>query len=233
MTTEAAPIFRALGLTVTLSGDAGPVRVLDGVSVDVREGDVVDIVGPSGAGKSTLLRVLARLMPGAEGELLLSGGRSAAEVAPSQWRQLVSLVTQKPAILPGTVRGNLQVPWRFKARRGTTVVDDLELRAELDAVGLADVSLDRDAARLSVGQEARIALARTLVTRPEVLLLDEVDAGLDDDSARLVSLRVAEFVRSDPDTPPRAVIRVRHRGSDGVATRRLRLVGGQLEEVSL
>ena len=92
----------------------------------------------------------------------------------------------------------------------------------LDRVVL-DAALDRDAARLSVGQQARVALVRTLLTHPRVLLLDEPDAALDELSAAAVSELTREFADKGG-----AVVRVRHHRSDDIADRRLRLAGGTL-----
>ncbi len=102
--------------------------------------------------------------------------------------------------------------------------DDSILRAMLDRVVL-DAALDRDAARLSVGQQARVALVRTLLTHPRVLLLDEPDAALDELSAAAVSDLTREFAEKGG-----AVVRVRHHRSDDIAHRRLRLAGGTLSE---
>ena len=88
-----------------------------------------------------------------------------------------------------------------------------------------DVALDRDASKLSVGQAARIAMARVGLTRPDVLLLDEPDASLDEDSAALVAGLTVRFAETG------SVVRIRHHRPDGVATRRERLVAGRLRGV--
>ena len=89
-------------------------------------------------------------------------------------------------------------------------------------------SLDRDAARLSVGQAARVAFLRVLLAEPRVLLLDEPDAALDDAAAASLADALRGFLAGGG-----AIARVRHHVSDGLATRRLRLEGGRLtaEEV--
>ena len=146
-----------------------------------------------------------------------------AETIPGpEWRAAVALLPQKPAIVEGTVRDNLLRPWSLKVRHGHAVPDDTALRAALDRVVL-DAALDRDAARLSVGQQARVALVRTLLTHPRVLLLDEPDAALDELSASAVSELTREFADKGG-----AVVRVRHHRSDDIADRRLRLAGGTL-----
>lgn len=216
--------LRVSNLTAVLPGDTGMVRVLDGVSFQVAPGDALDVVGPSGSGKTTLLRAVALLLPGATGELSL-GNASSSSVDPRVWRSRVALLPQKPAIIPGTVRDNLLVPWRLKVREGTALPSESHLAERLEAVGI-DAELDRDAARLSVGQHARLAFLRVLLTEPDVVLLDEADAALDDASVALVGEATRRFLAGGG-----AAVRVRHRADDGVANRRMHLEHGRLTEV--
>lgn len=219
-----APLLEARGLRVVRTGDAGPLKVLDGVDLELRRGEVVDVSGPSGSGKTTLVRALALMLPDVAGELFLEG-RPAAEIGSREWRARVALLPQKPVVFPGSVRDNLLVPWRLKIRHGAEAPGNERLRAALDAFGLDDVALDRDAARLSVGQAARVAMARVGLTRPDVLLLDEPDASLDDESAAMVSALTVRFAETG------GVVRIRHHRPDGVATRRERLAAGHLRGV--
>jgi putative ABC transport system ATP-binding protein len=216
-------LLSASALVAVLPGDSGDVRVLDGVSIALAPGEIIDIVGPSGSGKTTLLRALARLLPDATGALALDG-ISAETVSASKWRAAVALLPQKPAIVGGTVRDNLLLPWTLKVRRGVPQPDTTALEAAVDSVRL-DVALDRDASRLSVGQSARVALLRVLLTRPRVLLLDEPDAALDEASAAAVGELTVRFAAEGG-----GVVRVRHHVADGLATRRLHLEGGTLAD---
>lgn len=228
-------LLLAKGITAERLGDDGrPVCVLDGIDLALDEGSLVDIVGPSGAGKTTLLLALARLLPGARGWMSLDD-RSEIYLA-EEWRALVALVPQRPSMFLGTVADNLLLPHTFRIRKhgrnaylsesGPPSTGDL--RHALDSVGLTDVDLDRDASRLSVGQAARVAFLRTLLTRPRVLLLDEPDASLDDASAALVTEATRRFVADGG-----AAVRVRHLRSDDLADRRYRLEAGRLTEEAL
>lgn len=224
MSSHLAPALEARSLTVSRHGDAGLLRVLDGIDLMLAGGTLVDVVGPSGAGKTTLLLALARLLPGVEGSLALDGEPSSA-IDPRTWRVRVAYLPQRSALLPGTVGHNLTLPWRLKVRAEVHPPGSEALRAALDRVRLSDVALDRDVARLSEGQSARIALLRTVLTRPRVLLLDEPDAALDEESAEQVGQLTREFVDAGG-----AVVRVRHHRTDGLAERRVRLSGGALVE---
>lgn len=216
--------LEARGLTVELRGDDAIVRVLDDVTISVAPREIVDVAGASGAGKSTLLRALTRLLPISRGELFLDG-RPAADIPPSEWRAAVALLPQKPAMVAGDVRSNLLLPWTLKVRAQHPAPTADALREGLDALELDAISLDRDVARLSVGQQARVALLRVMLTEPAVLLLDEPDAALDMASALAVMSGVRLFVDKGG-----SVLRVRHRETDGLASRRLNLSCGRLVE---
>jgi len=220
-------LLESLGLTLVRAGDAGPVRVLDGVSLALSGGELVDVVGPSGSGKSTLLLAMARLLPGVRGQLRLDG-RPAEEWPPTRWRTHVTLLPQKPTLVPGTVADNLLLPWRLKVRAAEQPPTAGALADALASLGLDDVSPARDVTRLSVGQQARVALLRVLLTRPQFLLLDEPDAALDNDSAARVTDAVVRFVHEGG-----GAVRVRHLRSDEHATRRYRMEAGRLAEAAL
>lgn len=218
-------MLEARGLKFQVCGDdGGPVAVLDGVDLRVARGEIVDVIGPSGSGKTTLLRALAWLLPGAAGELRLDD-EPASAVGAHRWRTKVVLLPQRPAIVSGSVRDNLLLPWRLRVRAGELPPQDARLSTALESLEL-DVSLERDAAKLSVGQQARVALLRVMLTEPAVLLLDEADAALDEASASAVNRATHTFAASGG-----AAVRVRHRTDGGVAKRRLRLEGGVLAAV--
>jgi putative ABC transport system ATP-binding protein len=223
---SAAPLLTAHALSVSRRADAGLLRVLDAVDLAIAAGELVDVVGPSGAGKTTLLLALARLLPDAEGALALEGV-PAGSIDSRAWRSAIAYLPQRNALVPGTVGWNLALPWRLKIRGTDTAPDDAAMRAALDRVHLADVAVDRDVERLSEGQAARVALLRTVLTSPRILLLDEPDAALDAASSAEVGRLTREFADGGG-----AVVRVRHHVADGLADRRLNLAGGHLTEVA-
>lgn len=143
---------------------------LDGLSLEIEEGEFFSLLGPSGCGKTTTLRLIAGFETASEGEVLLRGEAMAAR-APHE--RNVSTVFQNYALFPHlTVRANIEFGLRY--RRGAEqsiapVVEMLQLGGKLD----------RMPAQLSGGEKQRVALARSLVLRPDVLLLDEPLSALD------------------------------------------------------
>ncbi len=128
------------------------------------------IIGPSGAGKSSLLRLCNRLEVADEGCVRFRG-EDVREVDPLALRRRVGMVFQTPTPFGGTVADNLRVA------RGD--LRDDAARAVLGRVGLDPGLLDRPAADLSGGEAQRMCFARTLVTEPEVLLMDEPTSSVD------------------------------------------------------
>ncbi len=169
------------------------VTALDGVCLDVKASEVVAIIGPSGCGKSTLLRCINGLEEIQGGTIRL--GDDIVSDRGTNWRrvrQRVGMVFQNYELFPHLdVMGNLllgpKVVQRADRAEATKRAQQL-----LDRVGLGDRahSLPR---QLSGGQKQRVAIVRTLMMRPEVLLLDEITASLDPEMVREVLDVVAEL----------------------------------------
>jgi ABC-type multidrug transport system ATPase subunit len=175
-----APALEAIDLVLARGGR----RLLDGASLAVAPGEVVAVEGVSGSGKSTLLRALATLVEPDAGRVLLAGV-DARTLAPPAYRTRVAYVAQDAPMLPGTVAANLAAG---PALRGEALGAD-EVGALLAKVELPGARWPREARTLSGGERARVALARALANRPEVLLLDEPTASLDPATgARIVAL---------------------------------------------
>ena len=145
------------------------VRAVDSVSLDVELGEIVAIVGGSGCGKSTLLRAASGLDHPTQGQVLLDGLRITAP------HEKIGIVFQEPRLLPWlSVAGNVG----FGLEHSPRAEREARVAAQLARVGLTDKA-DVWPRELSGGQAQRVALARALVTRPEVLLLDEPFSALD------------------------------------------------------
>lgn len=166
------------------------IRVLDDVTVEIPEGRVTAVIGPSGAGKSSLLRLLNRLDDPVAGEIE-HRGRPITAIPARELRGRVGFVFQTPVVFPGSVRDNLAVAAAIAGVSDAAVEDRIteSLRlAELDG-GL----VTRDAGKLSVGQQQRMNLARALMMRPDVLLMDEPTASLDPETAHKLAQTVAHL----------------------------------------
>ena len=179
--------------------------------VDVAAGECVAIQGPSGAGKSVLLRMLADLDPH-EGEILLDG-RACAAMPARAWRAQVVYQAAEPAWWEATAGAHFTPAQRPVAQR------------LLPALGLADALLDAPVDRLSTGERQRLALVRSLVNQPRVLLLDEPTAALDPDAVA----RAEALLRRCLDDGM-AILIVTHAAGQAqrLAHRILRLEGGAL-----
>ncbi len=160
-------------------GDGTEVRVLDGLSLDVAQGDFVAVVGPSGSGKSTLLHLLGGLDVHYQGEAEVAGvklsGLEDTELARFR-NQHVGFVFQSFHLIPNlSAVENVLMPSHFGP-----VSLEARKRAEalLDRVGLL-AKKDRAPVRLSGGERQRVAIARALFTGPRLLLCDEPTGNLD------------------------------------------------------
>lgn len=149
----------------------GQKLVLDRFSARIAEGATA-VVGPSGSGKSSLLRLLNRLADPDSGRVLYRGS-PITELDVLALRREVMLVPQLPALVPGTVAENLAYAARI-ARH-----ERIDSHRALADAGLEAGYLDRDAGKLSVGEQQRVMLARALAVEPSVLLLDEPTSALD------------------------------------------------------
>jgi len=185
--TDEANILEARGLHKAFGTGPARVRVLRGLDLAVRRGEFLAVMGPSGCGKSTLLHVLGLMTPADAGGVRI-GGRDAGSLSePARAairRRKLGFVFQRFNLL-GVLSGrdNILLSLRIRGLSADGGVDEL-----LEAMGVADVA-DRKPGQLSIGEQQRIAVARALAHRPEILLADEPAGSLDSDhSAALLDL---------------------------------------------
>jgi ATP-binding cassette subfamily C protein len=181
--------IRLEGVTLRHEGRAAPA--LDAVSLALPAGVTLLVSGPSGAGKSTLADVLAGLVPPDAGSMLIDGQPLVAG-ALAAWRRRVAYVQQEPVLFAGTLRENLA--WAMPGASEAEMVVALEQASAgfvLDLPHGLDTKVGERGARLSGGERQRIALARGLLRRPDLLILDEVTSALDAENEAAVARAVA------------------------------------------
>lgn len=174
-----------------LDFDYGEGPVLRDVCLRLEKGKRYLLLGESGCGKSTLLKALA-------GQYPLAGvcwnGQSLARGIPTEARGRVVLVGQQPYLFHRSVAGNIDLLGTGDDRRLRQVIQSCCLEDTVAALPQGmDTLVDEERRALSGGQKARIGLARALYARPDALLLDEVTAALDPDTARRVERMVLEL----------------------------------------
>lgn len=164
----------------------GDLTVLDGISLSVREGEVIVIVGPSGCGKSTFLRCLNALEEIQGGEIRLRGEKISRDSKNlTELRQKVGMVFQSYELFPhlNVLENILLAPTKVQKRNRQEVKE--EAMALLTRIGL-ESKAESFPRQLSGGQKQRVAIIRALCMHPEVMLFDEVTAALDPEMVREV-----------------------------------------------
>jgi tungstate transport system ATP-binding protein len=179
-------------------------RVVDDVSLDVDQGEVVAIIGPSGVGKTTLLRILSLTLQPSAGTVELDGEAvwGADEETRLALRRGIGMVFQEASLFDATVARNVEYGlrvrqgWRERLREqarslvGSTPTPDPVTDA-LDIVGLGD-KIEQDAGSLSGGEAQRVSFARALAYEPSYLLLDEPTSDLDPRNTGLIEAAIGE-----------------------------------------
>lgn len=187
-------------------GGPGTIKALQGVSMQVQAGETVGIVGPIGAGKSTLLKAFAGLIEVAPGQLALDGVDQ-CELAPAWFAANVAMVPQKAFLFSGSIRQNLELDrsygdaelWRHLAM----VAMDAEVRA---FPGGLDAVVGEQGINVSGGQKQRLALARALLRKRRLLLLDDCLSAVDAEKEESILMALKGQLEG-----ARAVVWVAHR----------------------
>ncbi len=179
----------------------GMNKVLNHVSISIPDKKVTAIIGPSGCGKSTLLKSLNRLIELQEGvkvtgEVLVDGENILdPTVEVTHLRKKLGLLLQKPQVLPMSIYDNVAFGPRIHGQKDKEKLDGMVEKYLRQANLWNEVKnrLTASAARLSIGQQQRLCLARTLAIEPEVILGDESTSALDPVSAQLIEERFMEL----------------------------------------
>ncbi len=217
------PIPSVILRTEHLSRSVNGRLIVDDVSFEVNQGDILAVVGPSGAGKSSLLRLLNRLDEPTSGTYFVEG-RDYRDFAPRELRRRVGMVMQSAYLFTGSVADNL----RFGPRQRGENLSDAIVSDLVAEVGLPDFA-SRSVDNLSGGEAQRVSLARALANSPAVLLADEPTSALDEEAKRGIERLVVNIVRQHGLT---CIIVTHDTAQAGrVATRVLVMDAGKLKRI--
>ncbi len=180
-----APVISLTDLNLTLSGNAGSVDILKGISLSVQKGETLGLIGPSGSGKSSLLMIMAGLENASSGVVSVMG-EDFTKLNEDQMarfrRDHMGVVFQSFHLIPTmTSLENVATPLELAGDKQAFSKAETELRA----VGLGE-RLNHYPAQLSGGEQQRVALARAAAPRPEILLADEPTGNLDSTNGRSI-----------------------------------------------
>lgn len=155
--------------------------ILKDITISINQGDYISVAGPSGSGKSTFLKLCCHLISPTEGAILYKN-KSIMEHNPMELRKNIAYCFQIPYLFGETVVDNVSFPYHLRNMKM-----DFKRVEELFALfNLDSEYLKKDVKNLSGGEKQRIALIRTLLFKPEILLLDEITSALDVDNTMIV-----------------------------------------------
>jgi putative ABC transport system ATP-binding protein len=204
---EANVVLEARDIVKDLGTGAGRVRALKGVSITLSAGELTLLMGPSGSGKTTLLSILGCILTPTEGTLTVAGHSTSglgAEALAKLRRRHVGFIFQSYNLFPTlTAEENVRLALDVRGDRGSDAI--VHAQRALQQVGLRH-KLKSYPAKLSGGEQQRVAVARSLVGAPSVILADEPTAALDSENGLAVMSLLAQIAKDRS----RAVLAVTH-----------------------
>lgn len=162
--------------------------ILEDISISIEKGDYISIVGPSGSGKSTLLKLCTHLISPVKGTIFFMD-RNFTDLNPLELRKSITYCFQTPYLFGDTVMENITFPFSIRnLKTNLKRVDEL-----FCGFHMSTDYLNKDTINLSGGEKQRIALIRSLLFSPEVLLLDEITSSLDSENTKIVENIIASL----------------------------------------
>ncbi|MGM0123960.1 hypothetical protein IGI37_001334 [Enterococcus sp. AZ194] len=211
----------ALLQTDALCYETNHQTILSDITLSIEKGSNLTITGPSGGGKSTLLKLLATLISPTSGNISFHNQPITA-FTPEDYRKRVSYCFQQPTLFGNTVSDNLTFPYTVR----NEAFDESHAVQLLEQVHLTKDYLTKKITELSGGEKQRIALLRNVLFLPEVLLLDEVTTGLDEESKTIVNQWLVHLNKEQGLT----LLRVTHdSGEIQQANELIYIANGQME----
>lgn len=164
-----------------VSFDNNDNEILKNISVSIEQGEFISIVGPSGSGKSTFLKLCSHLISPTKGDITFKG-KKFTEYNPTELRKNIAYCFQTPYLFGNTVMENINFPFSIR----NVEFDQKKVNDLFSMFHMECEYLNKDVKNLSGGEKQRIGLIRSLLFKPEILLLDEITSALDMDNATIV-----------------------------------------------
>lgn len=171
-----------------VSFDNDGKTILNNISVSIGPGAFISIVGPSGSGKSTFLKLCSHLISPTKGNIAFKG-KNFTDYNPTELRKSIAYCFQTPYLFGDTVAENINFPFSIR----NVKPDPKRVNELFSAFHMATDFLNKDVKNLSGGEKQRIALIRSLLFKPEILLLDEITSALDVDNTKIAENVIASL----------------------------------------
>ncbi|MFC6464637.1 ATP-binding cassette domain-containing protein [Marinilactibacillus sp. GCM10026970] len=196
--------------------------ILEEITFEVQEGDVITLTGPSGSGKSTVLKLIGSLFTPTQGTITYKG-EYLEKINPLNYRKEVSYFFQNAALFDRTVKDNLEFPFTIRDQK----IDKEKIKAYLEKVELSDDYYDKPITELSGGEKQRIALIRNLMFEPRVLLLDEITSSLDAKNRSIILRMLDDLNKKNQVT----ILKVTHDETEiSNSSRVIKIRNGRMED---
>lgn len=178
------PILEFQNVTFASEGKA----ILKNISVSIEPGDFISLVGPSGSGKSTFLKLCSHLISPTSGDIFFKN-KNMLQYNPTELRKSIAYCFQTPHLFGDRVLENIKFPFAVRNEK----YNHKRVEKLFSLFGMSTDYLNRKVQNLSGGEKQRIALIRSLIFKPEILLLDEVTSALDEKNTQIVEKVIASL----------------------------------------
>ncbi len=197
-------------------------QILKEINLSIAEGEFLAVAGPSGSGKSTLLKVIASLLEPTSGTIYYKQ-KPLDQLDPPEYRKEVSYCFQTAQLFGETVRDNLAFPYEIRQQE----FDETRAYDLLELVSLPKDYLNKSIQTLSGGEKQRVALIRSMMIPPQVLLLDEITSALDQESRQTIWDWI-KYIRANSST---TIVMVSHNPEEvKLANKEIYIDKGQISQ---